>query len=122
MRDLETVNAKIRSTMFGIEDHGCMTFFLFLEWPGAGQGLGGFSLDQGKRGGNEREGCGAAIIAIRSILETVGVDKWESLPGTLVRLKVDGLGSSRPPIIGHIMEDRWFDLKEFFARYREAKA
>jgi hypothetical protein len=111
--DMETVNARISGTMLGIEDHGILTFFIYLEWPGAGQGLGGFALDQHNRQTKERDGWGLGFVAIRKILETVGVDKWESLPKTLVRLKVDGLGSSRPPIIGHILEDKWFDLKEF---------
>ena len=112
-RELETVNAKIKSTMFGIEDHGCMTFFVFLEWLGASQGLGGYAIDQYRGDNCDRTGQGAALVAIRKILEVVGVDTWEALPGKLVRLQVEGLGSSRTPIIGHIIEDRWFDLQKF---------
>ena len=112
-------NAKITGTMLGIEDHGILTFFVFLEGKGWGQGLGGFALDQYKdreRDGGERESIGAGLAAIRKILETVGVEKWENLPGTLIRVERSGLGSSVPPRIGHILEDRWFDLGEFMAK------
>lgn len=115
---METVNAKIANTMLGFEDHGIMTFFLYLEWPGAGQGLGGFAIDIGSRESGERRGFGAGISAIRKILEVVGVQKWEDLKGKLVRAKVDGWGSSRVPIIGNILEDKWFDLKDFMERHR----
>lgn len=114
MSELETVNAKITSTMLGIEDHGILTFFINLEWSGAGQGLGGFALDRHRE--PERLGFGPGLVAIRKILETVGVTNWEDLPGKLVRAKVELWGSARPPIIGHIIEDRWFDLKEFMAQ------
>ena len=103
------INAKIQSTQFGICDHGIMTFFLNLEWGGGGQGLGGYALD----GGNPRRGSGIGILAIREILETVGVENWEDLKGKLVRVKHFGWGSIRKPIIGNIMEDKWFDLEAF---------
>lgn len=117
---METVNAKIASTMLGIEDHGIMTFFIFLEWNGGGQALGGFALDGAKSREDyeTRVGHGAGFIAIRKILETVGVEKWEDLKGKLIRAKIDDLGTSTPPIIGNIMEDRWFDLKEFMISHR----
>lgn len=118
--ELETVNAKITGTMLGIEDHGCMTFFIHLEWGCCGQGLGGYAIDAFNRDTKERDrGHGPAIVAVRKILEVVGVDKWEKLPGQLVRLKVEGLGSARPPIIGNILEDRWFDLKEFMMNHKD---
>ena len=104
-------NAKIKSTMLGIEDHGIMTFFLFCEWPGSGGGIGGYALD-GHKPSDQRVGSGHGYQAIRRILETVGVDKWEKLPGTLIRIEDPGLG--RPLTrIGHIMEDRWFDLDAY---------
>lgn len=116
----EIVNARITGTNLGIEDHGILTFMIFLEWPGCGQGLGGYCLDKPiSRDCETRAGFGPGLIAIRKILETVGVTKWEDLKGQLVRAKVDGWGSSRPPIIGHILEDRWFDLKEFMDSHKD---
>lgn len=110
---MKTVNAVITSTSLGIQDHGIMTFWLTCEWSGAGQGLGGYGLDQYDKLTEDRIGWGPSIIAIRKILEVVGVEKWEDLKGQLVRLKVDGWPSSRTPILGNILEDKWFDLKEF---------
>lgn len=102
-------NARIRSTMLGIEDHGIMTFFLNLEWSGAGQGFGGYCLD-GKSG---TVGHSKSIISIRRILEVVGVEKWEDLKGKLVRIrKDDEWGQIKA--IGHIIDDRWFDIEQFW--------
>ena len=115
MSDIE--NAKIRSTMLGIEDHGILTFYLHIEANGWGQGVGGYCLDGAnpeKDHTKPRPGFGPGLTAIRQILETVGVDRWEKLPGTLIRVRRTGdWGSALPPIIGHIIEDRWFDLKAF---------
>lgn len=105
-------NAEITSTMLGIEDHGTMTFFLMLKWPGAGCGLGGYTLDQHGGRGKPRVGHGMSYQAIREILETLKVNKWEDLPGTICRVEENGLGRGIDKI-GHIMEDRWFNLKEW---------
>jgi hypothetical protein len=121
---LETVNARVKSTSFGIEDHGVLSFMIHLEWRGGGQGLGGYALDyhvgytKDADGDNDQEiraGFGPGLIAMRRIMEVVGVEKWEQLPGTLVRVQTAGWGSSRPPIIGHIINELWFDLKTFMA-------
>ncbi len=117
--ELTTFNARIKSTMLGLEDHGLLTFFVHLEWNGAGQGLGGYGLDSSAgKDHKDRIGFGPGLIAIRSILEVVGVERWEQLPGQLVRVQAAGWGSHRPPIIGHIIEDRWFDLKAFMDKER----
>lgn len=118
-RRMETVNGKIASTSFGIEDHGILTFFLHLEWSGGGQGLGGYALDSYDSKLDFRPGWGLGLTIIRQILETVGVGTWEKLPGTLIRIQRRGLGSSEPPIIGHIIDDRWFDLRTFVEDNKE---
>lgn len=110
----EISNCKITSTRFGIKD-GILTFWVYLEGGDWCQGLGGYACDGGyNRETHRREkGYGAALIAMRSIMETVGVNNWEELPGTLCRAKTGGPGSSSTPIIGHILKDRWFDLAAF---------
>ena len=104
-------NAKIKSTMLGIEDHGILTFFLYLEGGAWGQGLGGYALDGFDRKTETRKSSGIGLEAIRKILETLDLQTWEELPGTLVR--VQRTASSSPPIIGHILKDQWFDLRKF---------
>jgi hypothetical protein len=104
-------NAKISSTMLGVEDHGIMTFSLMMDMGGTGQGFGGYALD-GKSG---TIGHAKSITAIRKILETVGVDKWENLKGQLCRIKKDSEWNGPIKSIGHIIEDRWFSLEDHFA-------
>lgn len=96
--------------MLGIEDHGIMTFSLMLEMNGCGQGFGGYALD-GKAG---QVGHSKSIQAIRKILETVDVMKWEDLKGKLVRIRKDSEYVGSIKAIGHIIEDKWFDIEEFW--------
>lgn len=117
--ELRTENCRIESADISIEDHGMVTFWLTLSGKGWGQGLGGWALDQAIRGGDEREGWGPGIIAIRKILETVGVMKWSQLKGTLCRAKIGYCGSARPPIIGHIIDDKWFDMDSFAKQQKD---
>ena len=120
--ELTIVNARISSTQFGINDHGIMDFWIFLDWQGGGQGIGRFCLDgpNPDKEKNDRIGWGPAITAIRKILEVVGVTKWEDMKGQLVRAKiVNRLGSSVSPIIGNILNDEWFDVRDFFQKAQE---
>ena len=104
------VNGKIHSTMLGIEDHGIMTFFINVDFDGGGQGFGGYALD-GKAG---KVGHSKSIQAIRQILQTVDVMKWEDLKGKYVRIRKEKEYGGPIKAIGHIMENRWFDIEEFF--------
>jgi hypothetical protein len=96
--------------MLGIEDHGIMTFSLMMDMGGCGQGFGGYALD-GKAG---KIGHSKSIQAIRKILETVDVREWEDLKGKLVRIRKDNEFTGPIKAIGHIIEDRWFDIGEFW--------
>lgn len=101
MRDEAPKNAKIRSTMFGFEDHGIMTFFLNLEGDEWGCGFGGLRCD----------GPGLAE-AIKQLLKTVEVDTWERLGGQFVRVKFSG---GRAESIGHLMKDQWVSVSDLSA-------
>ena len=95
------INAQIQSTMLGIEDHGIMTFMLYLNYNSCGQGFGGYVLKGDK-----------SIEAIRKILETVGVSKWEDLKGKYVRIRKPDTYTGTIQSIGHIVEDRWWSPEE----------
>lgn len=112
-RPTEIVNAQIKRTMLGFEDHGIFTAFLFVEWPGSGCGFGGYHL--GKDVPDESKGYGAAFI--QRILRTVGVEKWEELQGKYIRVESEGLGGGIRRI-GHIIEDKWFDPKALADEFR----
>ena len=104
MKEVTIRNARITSTMLGKEDHGIMTFFLFVEFGGCGCGIGGYALSGFTPKGLE---------AITKICEIVGVDKWEDLPNKYIRIKDNGWGSTIDEI-GNLMEEKWFNIREFF--------
>ena len=99
------VNAKIVRAMLGV-NRGIMTFYLFCEWVGGEYGFGGCS----KEGLNIVQDH--TYQATCNILKVLEVDIWEKLPGTLIRIEDEGPGG-RLTRIGHIMEDRWFDVGEY---------
>lgn len=99
MAELKTENVKINDTHLGFEDHGLLTFFLYLSGDGWGTGFGGIRL-----------GGEYTSKVVEGVLKTVGVEKWEDLKGQLVRCKHEGWGG-RTVAIGHPIENKWFDLE-----------
>jgi hypothetical protein len=103
-------NAKITSTMLGIEDHGIFTAWLYLSWDGSSQGFGGYILDeprkdaQGKHLG--RFGTAYGMDWIAGLMRALRIEKWEDLPGTFVRIEHEHAHIHR---IGHLLEESWFD-------------
>lgn len=106
LQDLQTQNAKIAATQLGYDDHGIVTAFLQLQWPGMGGGFGGYVLHSD----HPHSGLTAfGMQYLRSVLDTVGVRTWEELAGKHVRIvQEQGSGLNRILGIGNIMEDRWF--------------
>lgn len=104
-------NAKIIGTMLGIEDHGILTWSLHLDYGGAGQSVGHYVMDS-KGGSVPYVSYGATI---RTILETVGVKKWEDLKGNLIRVKAD---YEKVYAIGHALDNKWMEFAEFYARFK----
>lgn len=97
-------NGIIRSTFLGSEDHGIPTAWLHLDFAGSGQGFGGYTLTGA-----------AAAFWIKRVLETVGAESWEKLPGKHVRVRRE---KSYDAIlaIGHIIEDKWFYPRDEFRK------
>lgn len=108
---MEIKNAQIKSTTLGIEDHGIMTFYLHLDYGGSGQGAGGYSLDEWSEIEKKRIGAPSGCELIRSILEIIGVEKWEDLPGQYIRVKAD---YGKVYAIGNMLNDNWLDFGAFF--------
>ena len=115
----EIRNATITSTFLGVEDHGFFTFFINLDYGGAGQGFGGYGMDEpvndaaGKFLGRRGHAFGAE--SIMRVLKVLGVEKWESLPGTSVRADASWGKVHR---IGHYLKDEWVDLDAIAAEMR----
>lgn len=112
---MEIKNARITDTMLGREDHGIMTFSVYVHTEHYDCGVGGYGLDYYDRSKETRVFTAKGLEAISRILEVVGVDRWERLPGKYVRIKDNGWGK---PIdeIGNLIEDKWFNLRDFFSR------
>ena len=108
-------NVVIESTMLGTEDHGIMTFFLYLNGDGWGCGFGGYCLDTFNENKKERVGVASGLQAIMEVLKTLEVDKWEDLRGTYIRCETEGSGGGITKI-GHLIKDKWFSLKEFYKK------
>ena len=107
-------NVRIKSTSITMADHGCLTFWLNVEGNCWGCGIGGYMNGVGHLGATEWKGNGTAIVAMMKIMDTVGVEKWEDLEGQYMRIESEGWGSTIHKI-GNLIEDKWFDLKEFFS-------
>lgn len=113
---MQIINAKIQSTMLGIEDHGCMIASIGLDYGGTAQGFGQSVLDaplkdsEGKFLG--RRGTAYGCEWIRRCMEAVGVEKWEDLPGKYVRIEREDGYQGLAVGIGHIVENKWFRPKD----------
>ena len=110
MKATDTIkNAQITGTMLGVEDHGILTFMLYLDYGGSGQGFGGYALDCYDKERKVRVGEASGIDLIRGILDTLEVRSWEELKGTHCRVVADHMRVYR---IGHFLKDRWFNPEE----------
>ena len=107
----ETRNAKIVSTVLGLEDHGILTCWLMLDGDGWGVGFGGYALDGYDETKKRRIGAAFGAEYVRALLDTLGIESWEKLPGTVVRVETEGWGG-KVQRIGHALKERWFDPAE----------
>lgn len=111
---MEIKNAQITGTMLGREDHGIFTFMIFVKFEGCSCGIGGYALDYYDKELCRRVYSAKSLEAVSKILDIVGVDRWEDLNGKYIRIKDNGWGSTINEI-GNLMEDKWFNLREFFS-------
>lgn len=102
----EILNANIRYTHLGFEDHGILTFFINFDYGGGRQGCGNWGL------------CGVDCEVIQDVLKAVGATSWEALPKTPVRVKRE---NQRIVGFGHYLEDKWFILMERMDKHRIEK-
>jgi len=111
----DIVNMKITGTSITMADHGCLTFYVYLEGNGFGCCYGGYCIGHGYLGAKNFNGSSKGPEAMARIMDTVGVDTWEDLPGKYIRVVDAGLGRSITKI-GNVIDDKWFDIKEFFEK------
>lgn len=102
-------NAKITDVSLGIGDPCCLTFSITLKGSGWGASFGGYNL--AFFNGTSFEGSEKGLEALTRIMDVVGVAKWEDIKGHYVRVKQE----DRLVVgIGNIIEDKWFEPREFF--------
>lgn len=96
-------------------NHSCLTLELTLEGQGFGVIYGGISLGFGYVGSDKFEGSAKGNEYIMRVMDTVGSDSFIGMKGKYVRVAIkDGRLSSICKIIGHIIEDKWFDPDKLF--------
>lgn len=84
---------RVDGTMLGIEDHGILMTYLYLDYAGSSQGAGGICLDEYNEEKKRRVGSAFGLDWIMRTLEVAGVYKWEDLKGVyLYALKEDHWG------------------------------
>jgi hypothetical protein len=121
----------IKRTTLGYEDHGILTGYLHCSGDGTGVGVGGFCLDESDKSANDygstRKGTAYGLDWIIQVLKTVGVDKWEDLPGKRVYVLTEGGDGERlagwgktAAGIANIDTGSVFLMKEHAARWRES--
>lgn len=112
-----TFNAKIVSASITMEDYGCLTWRLSLEGKYI-VNIGGYCIGNGYLGADYFEGSAKGTESLMRVMDTVGVERWEDLPGKYVRVVEPG-SSGIVTRFGHIYKEKWFDLREFFSEEEE---
>jgi len=116
--DKKTCNAKITNVSLSMADHGCLAFGLTLDGGAFCCVYGGYCLGHGYLGAKEFDGSPKGLERLMRIMDTVGVERWEDLKDKYIRFVDDGWGST-VTTIGHITENKWFNIKEFFEKESE---
>lgn len=100
----EVINMRIEGTHLGLDNRNRFTFTLSLsDDDGSGCGFGGWSLGR------------AGSDMLRAVLETVGTDSWETLPGKYVRVVFE---DERSVAIGHITKNKWLNLTDWMDAWK----
>ncbi len=87
MTDYHRTIARIESTMLGTEDHGILTCYLFVDYGGSGQGIGGYALDEWKgpkSSEGRRVGTAYGMEFVARTMKACGVSSWEKVKGRTI--------------------------------------
>jgi hypothetical protein len=104
---------KIESTSLGWGGGApCLTVYLHLVFDGTGQGFGGYAHDRPVKDAAgmflRREGTAWGMEWIGRVMQTLEVETWEKLPGTIIRARHEGDRWGKLVAIGHAYKNRWF--------------
>jgi hypothetical protein len=105
-------NARVCSADIYIEDHGCLTSVIRLDFNGFNGGFGTYLFDYNPDGKKWIPTSNMAIF-VRRVLEIFEVDYWRDLKGKPCRIRIeDGIITA----IGHFINDEWFCPREEFIK------
>ena len=111
----EILNAQITDAELSMEDWGSLVLWLQLNGNGWGVGYGGYGIGKGYVGASEFKGFAKGTELIMRVMDVVGVVNFKELIGKYVRVAVNfSTDGGRVNIIGNILDDKWFDIKDFF--------
>lgn len=109
---MEVKNAKIDYTRLG-EIHNIFGFDIGFDYGGAGQSMGGWTLDapltDDKGKFIKRVAHAENLQKIMDLLDVLKVETWETLKGTPVRVKCD---HSHIYAVGHFLKDEWVQFSK----------
>ena len=112
------LNAKIESVSCGTEN-SITTFGLDLKIQGgAGCCFGGYALDEYDKAEDRRLSISINPKCLEEIIKIVGASSWIDLMNKYLRVVDRGIGESIA-VIGNIMEDKWFNIEEFFQKAKK---
>lgn len=119
----------IKSTSLGLQHHGIWDLNLHCEGDGTGISVGGYCLDNipaaDPFGEDERRGTAFGMDQIMEIVKTVGVERWEQLPGKRIYVLFDpsrsGGWGGMSIGLANVDTGRALILKEHAARWMALK-
>lgn len=108
-------NALITGTKLGYSN-GILTFYLHLDFGGAGIGFGGYALDRYDVTKEKRVPSEKSILCISEVLKVLKVDTWEELPGKYCRVEIepDDLTGRCTGKLFNILTDDYLDIPSIF--------
>lgn len=107
-------NACITDVSITMKDHGCLTWYLCLSGAGWVVNVGGYCIGHGYLDAKEFAGSDKGTESLMRVMDTVGVERWEDLPGKYVRVVTESWGGTVEKF-GNIIKEKWFDCGEFFS-------
>ena len=110
----QILNAKITDADLSMADQGVLIMRLTLAGNGWRADYGGYVLGVGSLGASEFTGMPKGIEQIMRVMDTVGVAHFRELVGSYARIAISRSDNDHVHIIGNIITDKWFDIKDFF--------
>lgn len=111
------INAQITSTSLGCSEWGIFSFEIWLKGAdGKNYRFGECCLDTYDQDMKRRIGTAKGMDFLMQTLITIGVSRWEELPGKYVRIVITekNIQYVSVSVIGNLMKDKWLDDEAFW--------